>query len=60
LEQEFRKKGSYLHLRDSNKIEPDLRNGCLFEKELLLSIKDILDTNRYGYNRYETMMNIVQ
>lgn len=54
LEQEFRKKGSYLHLRDSNKIEPDLRNGSLFEKELLLPIKDILDTNRYGYNRYGT------
>ena len=54
LEQEFRKKGSYLHLRDSNKIEPDLRNGCLFEKELLLPIKKILETDRYGYNRYGT------
>lgn len=52
LEQEFKKKGSYVHLRDSNKIEPDLRNGCLFEKELLYPIKKILETDRWGYNRY--------
>ena len=52
LEQEFKKKGSYLHLRDSNKIEPDLRNGCLLEKELLLPIKQILETERWGYDRY--------
>jgi hypothetical protein len=52
LEQEFKKNGSYLHLRDSNKIEPDLRNGCLFERELLLPIKKILETERWGYDRY--------
>jgi hypothetical protein len=52
LEQEFKNKGSYLHLRDSNKIEPDLRNGCLLEKELLLPIKQILETERWGYDRY--------
>ena len=52
LEQEFKNNGSYLHLRDSNKIEPDLRNGCLLEKELLLPIKQILETERWGYNRY--------
>jgi hypothetical protein len=52
LEQEFKKKGSYVHLRDSNKIEPDLRNGCLFEKELLFPIKEILKTDRWGYDRY--------
>jgi hypothetical protein len=52
LEQEFKKKGSYLHVRYSNKIEPDLRNGCLFEKELLLPIKNILETERWGYDRY--------
>lgn len=52
LEQEFKNKGSYLHVRNSSKIEPDLRNGCLFEKELLLPIKQILKTNRYGYDRY--------
>ena len=52
LEQEFKNKGSYLHVRNSNKIEPDLRNGCLFEKELLLPIKKILETDRWGYDRY--------
>ena len=57
LEQEFKKKGSYLHVRNSNKIEPDLRNGCLFEKELLLPIKKILQTDRYGYDRYGRNVN---
>ena len=52
LEQEFKNNGSYLHVRGSNKIEPDLRNGCLLEKELLLPIKKILETNRWGYDRY--------
>lgn len=52
LEQKFKNNGSYLHVRDSNKIEPDLRNGCLFERELLLPIKKILETYRWGYDRY--------
>lgn len=52
LEKEFKNKGSYLHLRNSSKIEPDLRNGCLLEKELLLPIKHILETDRWGYDRY--------
>jgi hypothetical protein len=52
MEQEFKNKGSYLHVRNSNKIEPDLRNGCLFDKELLLPIKNILETERWGYDRY--------
>ena len=51
LEQEFKNKGSYLHVINSNKIEPDLRNGCLWERELLLPIKNILETDRWGYNR---------
>ena len=48
LEQEFKNKGSYF----SNKIEFDLTSGCLFEKELILPIKRILETERYGYDRY--------
>ena len=51
LDQEFKNKGSYLHFRNSNKIEPDLTNGCLFEKELLLPIKQILETARWGHDR---------
>ena len=52
LEQEFKNKGSYIHVRNSNKIVPDFRNGCLFERELLLPIKNILETERWGYDRY--------
>jgi len=52
LEQEFKNKGSYLHVRNSSKIEFELTSGCLFEKELLLPIKNILETQRYGYDRY--------
>jgi hypothetical protein len=48
LEQECKNKGLYF----SNKIEFDLTSGCLFEKELLLPIKKILKTERYGYHRY--------
>jgi serine/threonine protein kinase len=49
LEKEFKNKGSYLHLRNSNKIEPDLRNGCLFERELLLPIKKVMETERFVF-----------
>ena len=52
LEQEFKNKGSYLHGRNANKIEPDLRNGCLLERELLIPVKNILETERWGYDRY--------
>ena len=48
LEQECKNKGSYF----SNKIKLDLTSGNLFEKELLLPIKKILQTERYGYDRY--------
>jgi hypothetical protein len=51
LEQEFKNRGSYLHVKTCNKIKPDLSNGCLLEKELLLPIKNILRTDRWGYNR---------
>ena len=45
LEQEFKNKGSNIHNRNSC-------NGYLLEKELLLPIKNILETQRYGYDRY--------
>jgi len=48
LEQEFKNKGSYL----SNKLEFDLTSGSLFEKELLLPLKEILETDRRGYDRH--------
>lgn len=51
LIKELKRNGSYFHSRDSNEIKPDLTNGSLFEKELLLPIKKILYTDRHGYNR---------
>jgi hypothetical protein len=33
------------------KLEADLINECLFEQHLLVPIKDILETERWGYNR---------
>ena len=46
----FKNNGSYFEDRYSGKITPDL-SKCLFEKELLVPIKDILSTDRWGYNR---------
>jgi hypothetical protein len=43
----FKENGSYF----SSKIEPDISRGSLFEKYLLVPIKDILDTERWGYDR---------
>jgi len=54
LIKEFKSKGSYSKTKFSNKVEPDLSNGCLFEKELLVPIKKILSTERWGYDRYDT------
>jgi hypothetical protein len=46
----FKNNGSYFEDRYTGKITPDL-SKCLFEKELLVPIKDILSTDRWGYNR---------
>lgn len=34
------------------KEESDLKTGCLWNQELLLPIKQILETQRWGYDRY--------
>ena len=49
---EFKTNGSYYKSKFSSKVEPDLNNGCLLEQNLLLPIKDILETERWGYERY--------
>jgi len=54
LLKEFKTQGSYLKSKFSSKVEPDVTNGCLLEKELLVPIKDILSTERWGYERYGT------
>jgi hypothetical protein len=48
---EFKNNGSYYKSKFSSKVEPNLKNGCLLEKELLVPIKHILETERWGYER---------
>jgi len=48
---ELKNKGSYNKNRFTNEITPDFGDGCLLDKELLFPIKNILSTERWGYNR---------
>lgn len=52
LIKEFTTKGSYYKSKFSSEIEPDVKDGTLFERYLLVPIKDILETERWGYERY--------
>ena len=49
---EFKTKGSYYKSKFTSKVVPDLNDGSLFERYLLVPIKDILETERWGYERY--------
>ena len=49
---EFKTKGSYYKSKFSSEVEPDLNDGTLFERYLLVPVKDILETERWGYGRY--------
>ena len=49
--EQFKLHGSYYKSKFSSKV-PDLSNGTLFERYLLVSVKDILETERWGYERY--------
>ena len=51
---EFKNNGSYSKSKFSDEVKPTLKYGCLFDKELLVPIKEILSCNRWGYNRYGT------
>jgi hypothetical protein len=51
ITEQFKLHGSYFKSKFSSKV-PDSSNGTLFERYLLLSIKDILETERWGYERY--------
>lgn len=54
LIQEFKNRGSINRYKFSSKEEPTLSNGCLFDKYLLVPVKKILTTDRWGYDRYGT------
>ena len=49
--EQFKLHGSYYKSKFSSKV-PDLSNGTLFERYLLVPVKDILETERWGYERY--------
>jgi hypothetical protein len=47
----FKNNGSYYEDRYSGEKTYHVNDGSLFEKELLVPIKEILSTERWGYNR---------
>ena len=47
---EFKNNGSFSKNKFTNEVRPNFSNGCLFEKQLLVPIKNILSTVRWGYN----------
>ncbi len=52
LTNKFKENGSYYKSKFSSKVEPNLTEGSLYENYLLVPIKDILETERWGYERY--------
>ena len=54
LTNQFQTRGSITKYKFSSREEPTLSNGCLFDKYLLFPIKQILSTDRWGYDRNGT------
>ena len=53
MEEQFKMHGDYIYYRNGTSHE-DLSHGCLFDKHLLFPMKRILETDRWGYDRYGT------
>jgi hypothetical protein len=51
LTKEFKNNGSYYKSKWSSIVEPDLKKGCLLEQTLLVPLKEIVATERWGYAR---------
>ena len=51
LMKEFKTHGSILKSNYTSKELPDLHNGSLLEKKLLVSVDEIITNQRWGYNR---------
>lgn len=49
----FTHNGTY-HKSRNGHVKPTLEEGCLFDKILLVPVKTILETERWGYERYGT------
>ena len=43
-----------LNQDSSNKIEPNLHKGCLYDRYLLVSVKEVISTERWDWNRENT------
>jgi len=54
LETNFKKYGSYNKSKFSGQTWHTIENGCLYDQYLLVPIKEILSTTRYGYDREGT------
>jgi hypothetical protein len=54
LIKEFKENGSIYKSKTSYEVKPDLSEGCLLEQYLLVPVKDLLLTDRWGYERYGT------
>lgn len=52
LMHQFKSRGSYYKSTHSSAVINDVSNGCLFDKMLLVPVKKIISTERWGYNRY--------
>jgi hypothetical protein len=50
--EQFKLNGDYYKSKSTSIVISDLTHGCLLEKQLLVPIKYILDTERWGYERY--------
>ena len=51
LTNEFKNNGSY-HKSKNGIVIPTIDDGCLFDKCLLVPVKQILEIDRWGYDRY--------
>jgi len=49
---ELKNNGSLIKSKFTDKVKPTLKYGCLFDKALLVPVKEILTMNRWGYDRY--------
>ena len=52
ISKQFKLHGSYYKSKFSSIVEPNITRGCLLDKYLLVPIKNILETERWGYDRY--------
>jgi hypothetical protein len=50
--EQFKIHGDYYKSKSTSIVTSDLSHGCLLKQTLLVSVKDILDTERWGYERY--------